>query len=359
MEPSFVVKVHRSSTRFAPLDGLRALAISLVLVAHTVQDRVGDALGSLGVNIFFVLSGYLISSLLVAEWKRTGRIDLPAFYRRRMWRIFPAYYVFLACIAIASLAGLTNVDLRAFAYDVLYLRNYAFNVPFDWWTGHSWTLCVEQQFYIVWPFVLVFAGLLGARRFAFACLVGAPLLRVAIYLTIPGARDFIDIMLPTRIDMLMFGCAYVVATLGDTTLSAWLTERRLAALTACIWAAVIAGIGLTVRYHGLYALTVGYSITGVAVISLIVYMVRYPQCGAARVLSIAPVTWLGRISYSLYLWQQPFLTPGLNHTMSGRFPFNLISAVVVATLSYYLIERGFLVRRLSDKGSPLLASERG
>jgi peptidoglycan/LPS O-acetylase OafA/YrhL len=332
-----------NSARISMLDGIRALAISLVLCAHGIESPLADAMGSLGVNLFFVLSGFLITSLLLKEHERTGRINLLAFYGRRVRRIFPAYYVYLAVIFIATVIGLTQVDVRAFIYDVLYLRNYSFGVPGDWWTGHSWTLCIEEQFYLIWPFLLVLGGKRFGWWFAGACIILAPAVRVLTYVRLPAYRDFIDVMLPTRIDMIMFGCALALAAVGTGGIVAKISQRGLAYAVAILAAAVIAGLFLTVRFHGLYAFTIGYTVTGFACAAFLHYVVRYPTTLVAKLLSLSPVTWLGRISYSLYLWQQPFLTPGLNQTITGRFPFNLVTAVVIATASYYLIERRFFV----------------
>jgi peptidoglycan/LPS O-acetylase OafA/YrhL len=331
----------RSPTRIVALDGLRAVAICGVLAAHAVDTTVTDELGSLGVSLFFVLSGFLITSLLLGEQARTATIDLRQFYLRRFRRIFPAYYLFLIVIGGTTIAGLTHVDPWAFVYDALYLRNYAFHVPPDWWTGHSWSLCIEEQFYSIWPVVLLLLGTRFGWRFAIACILGAPVLRVATYVLLPHYRTFIDVMLPTRIDMLMFGCALAMLIARSPETLARLSRTRLRITVVVLAAAVLVGIGLSVRFHGMYTFVIGYTLIGCAGAALIWYLVRYPQSMVGRFLCLRPVAWLGRISYSLYLWQQVFLTPGLNQTISGRFPFNLAASIAVAAASYYLVERRF------------------
>ena len=333
------------SKRIAPLDGIRGFAIVLVLIAHTVHTRTGDTLGSFAVSLFFVLSGYLITSLLVRERAKTGRIDLRAFFGRRVRRIFPAYYVYLAAITIATLIGWTDTDWRILGLDALYLRNYAFGLPPDWWTGHAWTLCIEEQFYFVWPVVLVAGGLKWGWRFAMTCLVAAPILRVATYLAFPHARDFVDVMLPTRIDMLMYGCALAMFAAERPERIAAVSVRTGTVTLLALLAVSAIGIALAVRFGGLYQFTIGYTIIGFTCATIVFYVVKYPMTLLGRALSLSWVTWLGRISYSLYLWQQPFLTPDLNHTIFGRFPFGLITAILIAIASYYFIERRFFVAK--------------
>ncbi|GAC1303923.1 MAG: hypothetical protein NVSMB19_14320 [Vulcanimicrobiaceae bacterium] len=334
--------------RIVALDGVRAVAIVLVLIDHEILSRssarawlasFADATGSLGVNIFFVLSGFLITSLLLDERRRSGRIDLRAFMLRRTRRIFPAYYAFLALLALAGAAGIgVHIAPLAFVFDALYLRNYAFFVPRDWWTAHVWSLCIEEQFYLFWPATLVALRGTTGIAFAVACVVLAPILRAIAYVAFPHHRDDISIMLPTRVDLLMSGA--VLALVRERVALAeriFAPFRRRGAVAAAI-AVLALGIVLEARYRGLYALTVGYSLTGLAVATILLHVVERPQAALARSLSSGPVVWLGRISYSLYLWQQPFFGP----TPLGRSPLNIVAAVAVAAASYYLIERRFL-----------------
>ena len=155
------------------LDGIRCVAISLVVLAHAAGTRnftglevALEPLGNLGVRIFFVLSGFLISTLLFSELDARGSISLKGFYTRRFFRIFPAYYSFLFVIALLSAGGFValhdNDLLHAFSYTSDYYRERS------WLVGHTWSLSVEEQFYLLWPLVIVLAGREGALRGAAA-----------------------------------------------------------------------------------------------------------------------------------------------------------------------------------------------
>ena len=164
-----------SSGRYLALDGLRAIAILLVLVSH-LQGTPGfpsmpqgfwhlGNLGNLGVRIFFVLSGFIITHLLLREEARTGRASLAAFYRRRAYRILPPLLVFM--VAMLGLRSLGVVNFATFRW----IRTLFFlgNVGTDgtWTLGHLWSLAVEEQFYLLWPVLLVGLGRRGASGYDF------------------------------------------------------------------------------------------------------------------------------------------------------------------------------------------------
>lgn len=338
--------------RFAPLDGIRGIGIVLVMAGHTLQNALGSALGSLGVNSFFVLSGFLITSLLLRERERSGTIDLRAFYVRRVRRIFPAFYTFLGIVAVLAFAGVLAIDPRTLAYDAFFVRNYAFGVPGDWWTGHTWSLAVEEQFYLIWPALLVFGGVRAGWKFIGACIVGAPLLRVGVYLVLPAYRPYIDIMLPTHVDTLMFGCALGTLVALRSPRLAGFTVERARLWTGLALLAVLLGFFLEVRFRGIYRFPIGLTLEGLASVLVVALVVVHPASAPARALGWAPLAWLGRLSYSLYLWQQMFVTPHhLNATIFGRFPLTIVATVVVAVASYYLIEQPCLRLGRKDRAS--------
>ena len=330
------------ASRIVPLDGVRGVGMIFVLSAHTLQNTLGKAVGTLGLNSFFVLSGFLITSLLLQEKQRTGKVDLRAFYGRRFRRIFPVYYAFLAVVGAASMIGIIHIDWRTYLYDVFYLRNYSFNVPGDWWTGHSWSLAVEEQFYLFWPALLVFGGLRVGWPFVIGSIVSMPFVRIGVYHYLPYFRPYLDIMLPTRIDTIMFGCALGILFVYRSPILDWFTQKRAAALAGALAVATVIGFFLEVRYRGAYRFPIGITLEGVFSSALVIYLVKYPGTVTSRFLSLPFLTSLGRMSYSLYLWQQLFLTPHhLNGTITGRFPFNVVAAVALGALSYYVIERRY------------------
>jgi peptidoglycan/LPS O-acetylase OafA/YrhL len=342
--------------RISVLDGFRAVAILLVLFAHTTgalpsldrYTKMIHSVGGLGVNLFLVLSGYLITSLLLKEYQKHGTIDYLAFFSRRVRRIFPAYYAYLGVIGILALlpSGI-HISFRQWLMDALYLNNYVFGFR-DWWISHSWSLSIQEQFYLLWPVILIVFGLRNALRFAIGCMLLCPLLRVATYAFVPSLRDFVTILTPTRVDVLMYGCALaLLLAQQNNTLIPFLMKRANAVLATAFFLIVIGTIA-EFRLLSLYKLTVGYSIVGIATAALIVHLVTIPQSFVARALSIAPMLWIGRISYSLYIWQQLFLTR-LNTTFVGHLPINLIAVFLVASASYYLVELPFLKYRTPVK----------
>jgi peptidoglycan/LPS O-acetylase OafA/YrhL len=148
-----------SNQRIPSLDGLRAISILLVLIGHLslrfprltpICDPVLTVLGnsSLGVSIFFVISGFLITWLLLVEIEKKGQINLKAFYLRRLFRIVPAYFVFLGAVLVLCKIGIISIPMVQLASAFLFILNYAIIVPV-WWLGHTWSLCVEEQFYLL------------------------------------------------------------------------------------------------------------------------------------------------------------------------------------------------------------------
>jgi peptidoglycan/LPS O-acetylase OafA/YrhL len=336
--------------RIPVIDGVRAVAIVLVIVFHGSRTLAGNlhsrALanfaregGHLGVDLFFVLSGYLISSILLAEHKRTGSIDLRRFYLRRTRRIFPAYYLYLLCIGGLAIAHVLQVSLTAWLLGITYLTDYSLGHSAVW-IEHGWSLAIEEQFYLFWPALIIALGVGRAYRFALGCIVVLPFVRLATYVVFPHQRDFIDVMFHTRLDMLMFGCALAIAvSRGLIPLDRFAGRTGTTAMQIAL-AALVLGVLAATKFHGAYLFTVGYTVTGLATATLLLYLVSHPDSPGTKLLGLRPVTWLGRISYSLYLWQQLFLTPE-NQTILGRFPINVCAAVLCAAASYYFVERRF------------------
>jgi peptidoglycan/LPS O-acetylase OafA/YrhL len=163
--------------RVQELTGLRAIAVTMVVVGHAQRLLAGGYTGllrplrlvsdgRLGVLVFFVLSGFLITSILQSELKSTGRIRLLPFYVKRALRIWPAFYTYLATIVVLSMLGWTDVDRRQVMVAALHLWNYsglggmaadnALHADGAWYLGHFWTLALEEQFYWLWPPLLLY-----------------------------------------------------------------------------------------------------------------------------------------------------------------------------------------------------------
>lgn len=372
------------------LDGLRAVAVALVLVGH--GGIPGVAGGFIGVDIFFVLSGFLITSLLLDELGRAGRIDLTGFWIRRARRLLPALVLMVLAVGAArellpsqALTGLRSDALAAF----LWMANWRFVAQkTDYFTQgappsplqHTWSLGVEEQYYVLWPVLLVAVTLLlGARarryfrrvtvggvRFAIfliATLGALVSATVAVVLASDATRDRIYFGTDTRAQALLTGAAASALLVRDwpSLNRGWClirtpSGRRIARLLPI---AGLAGLAAAAHYatgsagefrHGL--------LTGVAIAAVVVIgPVAMEQRGMiARLLAWRPLVWLGTISYGVYLWHWPIFL-ALNGERTGWSGIALFAArcaatVAVATASWWLIEQP--IRRWRPTRAPLL-----
>lgn len=331
-----------STTRIPSLDGVRGLAILLVCIGHaglseTAPDFLTPVknLGNIGVRIFFVLSGFLITTLLLQEFSRTGQISLRKFYIRRALRIFPALYVVIGVVALLETVGFLSTKPGEILYAATFTMNY-----FDYamiWLGQTWSLAVEEQFYILWPLLLV----LLARRGAVACAVGAvilsPLIRTLMWYVHGSDETAMTKHFESVMDTLAVGC---LLALYRERIAHWFSRLdpsygswMLLSLSALLFGAGYGSYLVKTDYYYVWGQSVAN--LGVALgLAVAVHFVRNP---AVMLLSFKPLVWLGAISYSLYLWQNLFLL-GEGWGLVGEFPINLAVSVGIAWLSYRVIE---------------------
>jgi peptidoglycan/LPS O-acetylase OafA/YrhL len=343
--------VHTApNPRIRTLDGLRAFSIVLVIVGHlagnpVIPPAVADALdfANFGVRIFFVISGFLITTLLLKELAKTGTISLKNFYLRRVFRIFPAFYTYFLVIAAASFAGLIVVPKADLLAAACYVMNYRFHP--SWYVGHIWSLSVEEQFYLMWPFALALAGRRWATRIAVAVFLAAPAFRIGIFYLEPAWRPGIGSIFPTIADALAVGC--FLALRRD-----WLWEKAwYRKLLQSRWFFLVpVGALLANKLSGsvrLYILLV-LTLMNLAVAASIDWSMRNADSWVGKILELKPVAFVGVLSYSLYLWQQPFF----DYRGGVQYPiiFSLAASLALALASYNLIEKPFL--RMKDRFFP-------
>ena len=343
------------------LDGWRALSIIMVLVSHSSRVpgfpeswKNTSALlfsGDLGVRCFFVISGFLITTLLLREKAKTGSINLKSFYIRRALRIFPVYFAFLACIALIERLGPFDQPSRHWWHLLTFTSNYS---PLsNWPTGHTWSLSCEEQFYLLWPSLVVLLGLMSwsaKTRFILAIpFVISPLSRVLTYLqTFPDNPLFSLFSLTNYLDSLAVGCALAFI---HPAIPSWLhsnAQRRIAIVAATV-AIILPHLLSFWRILGPFAIPFGPTCQALGMAFLISLSIHHPNNGAARFLNLRPIAWLGLLSYSLYIWQQLFCSGadlfGWNASPFMSFPLWLASSLAVACLSYYLFEKPLIQLR--------------
>ncbi|WP_256788400.1 acyltransferase [Frankia sp. AvcI1] len=351
------------------LDGLRAIAVLAVFVHH-MGLLPG---GYLGVDLFLVLSGFLITGLLLAERDRTGRISLRAFWGRRAFRLLPAFYVFAVVGVPLVLLLKSHSDQVQFLWNglasVFYVANIqrTFDPPGgDSWFGHTWTLSMEEQFYLLWPLALVvICGRSRLRRRLPTLLIGAILL-VVIWreiLIVDGQENLRIYFGPDgRVDSLLVGCLLGVwrhQAVAPPALGWSSRGPRQAAILRDVArlgpAALMALVALFVfgpDLHGRPNWLAYGGYTAVAAVAAVAVLAADQQRPAwlAGFLSTRVMSWIGRISYSFYLWHFPVTGTALDKLMPrvGRVPAAGVALVIsmgLASASYYLVERPVQRRR--------------
>ncbi len=330
--------------RIPSLDGLRALSITLVIFSHLLGTAgfplggrafgaAGDV-GYLGVRVFFVISGYLITTLLLKEHGKTGTISLVGFYARRAFRIFPAFYAFIMAMAIADALGAISLRDR----DVIHALTYTMNYHYErsWELGHLWSLSIEEQFYLLWPALVLLVKPRWTGQVALAMVVLAPVMRAAALFVLPGS-DVIMEAYPCVMDAIAAGSLLAVA---QTRLDR--SERYQRFLRSPWFLVVPAAVVLANIPLGIAAIdyTTDISVMNLGLALVVDRCVRIDRGPIFELLNTRALVWVGTMSYSIYLWQEPFL----NHYASSTYtawPVNLILAMICAVASYHLVEKPF------------------
>lgn len=349
----------KSERSIPSLDGLRAFSILLVLLGHSAW-KFADAAAPLqplsnvfvesaqiGVSVFFVISGYLITGLLLTELDRTGDVRLGRFYWRRAFRILPAFYTFLAVIGLLGVLQVIALDRGDLLRAGLFVWNY---VPSpsrwdqSWWVGHSWSLSVEEQFYLLWPATLLMLGRRRATRLAIALILIVPVVRVASYFLFPSFRGRLGMMLHTRVDTLMFGCLLSLLSTTDIPRRAYAVVTRFRLQWISLGFLLVVSPLLAVRFHGAYTITVGQTVEGLAIASILVWGINATASPSVRLLNSRLLVHIGILSYSLYLWQQLFTADRIVTHIYARVPYaiNIVAIFLCAEASYWMVERPFL-----------------
>ncbi len=368
----------------AALDGVRAFAVAAVVLFHAGVPGING--GFLGVDAFFVLSGFLITSLLLAEHVKYGKIKLSAFWARRARRLLPALLLMLIAVAIAGHYLLISDDLSLLRVDGLAALAYVANWRMIFrGTGyfaatatpsplqHTWSLGIEEQFYLLWP--LIIAGLLAwlaARRtrkvLLVFCVVGTIVSELlADYFYNPDNIDRSYFGTDTRAQALLIGAFLAIILSPRPDVPA--PRHRDGSHHRVLGFFALVGVGVTVwlwhfadgTTHWLYE--GGLTVAAIAVALVISHAVQSPKSPTAWLLALPPLVWLGRISYGVYLWHWP-LFEFVNADQTGLQGVPLLAVrlggtLLIATASYYLVEspiRHGALTRLLPRHAPVGAT---
>ena len=364
---------HTRLSYLPALDGVRAFAVVAVMMFHGGIPHMDG--GFMGVDAFFVLSGFLITSLLIGEWRQTLTVKLGAFWARRARRLLPALFLMLLFVAFfasvivpkGTYGGLRLDSLATLLYVsnwhfILVNSNYfAATVASGNPLNHTWSLAVEEQFYIVWPLVVL--GVLHftrSLRALFAlCLAAAIGTAVWMHVVYGGGvnqnRAFLGT--DTRSQCLFIGCALAVGLVllahrqheegrlakGELWQPTSSAVRILCGVLGVLGAVVAAIMWVLGTSYSSFPYNGGFFVLGIGVAGVILAAVAAPFSVVPRVLSLTPIRYVGRISYGLYIWHWPIFV-WLNHdrtNLSGYslFALRMLVTFAVSVVSFHLVER--------------------
>ena len=301
--------------------------------------------GQFGVNIFFILSGFLITLLLLEEEKWASTVSLKKFYFRRVIRIFPIYYIMLLTYYCLQAAGVLHFTTNSWLSTISYSKDVPVPHSYSWETDHLWSLSVEEHFYLAWP--LVFKFLKRYRvKIAFAVVILIPIVRGIVY----GLNENDEgTNIYERADALMWGC--LLAIYYQQVWKIILTFiKRYKFSIAIPFAGLLFSLTLVKIFHPESAFAEGLiralgradgTATDIFICVIIVIAINVKNNRLYTYLNSNLMNYVGKISYSLYIWQELFFSYHIG--VFGIFPFNIICIAIVAVVSYHFIEKPFLL----------------
>jgi peptidoglycan/LPS O-acetylase OafA/YrhL len=346
--------VNVNKGRIPSLDGFRTVSVFLVIFSHlalsqSLPDTLNKILGEtgfglLGARMFFVISGFIITYLLLKEKSSTGSVNLKAFYIRRSLRIFPVFYFYLLAIALLNYFLNLKIPSLAFLSGGLFIHNFEFwGTP--WLIEHTWTLAIEEQFYLIWPSIFISINKLKNLSLWFIILLIGSLMRVFHYKFTGMSNYFLSPFL-MHADFLFSGCfiAFYMFYYYDTVVK-FISNARIYYVYVAIGLILICSM---FEFHPDYDkifIPISGAVVNTCICFLLLYFLIKKDTAGYKFLNLPVVVFIGQLSYSLYIWQQLFLS-GYNFWWT-KFPQNIILTFLTAYISHRIIEKPFL--KLKDK----------
>lgn len=341
-------------------DGLRGLSVLFVLLSHLGlywhlpdtelwRQRVWPLIaGETGVYVFFALSGFLITTLLLKEKARTGTISFQRFYIRRFLRLSPPLFCLYATLAILMASGLLPSSWLALMCSALYFYNYVPDSIYTNELAHTWSLGVEEQYYLIWPAIMKFLGTSAVLVLASMTIV----LSVVLSLFLPDSLHFHGQIFYSLNRWLVPAIAPImVGAIGAIMLQRY--EKLVGYLTEAKWPILIASLLYAIPLYAPLLLSKSFFIVQtMGIVVLLIWLFANQGGTLATILEWRPLAYVGRISYGIYVWQGLFLRNGPGgKLLIQHFPVNIILVFIVAASSYFFIERPVLAfkERFSPK----------
>lgn len=331
------------NNRIPSLDGFRAVSIILVLFCHSryfegfpyyLFDFAKQC--DVGVTVFFVISGYLITSLLIKEHDSRKNIAIKSFFIRRSFRIIPVfliYIVFIICVDHFLNLGLTKNNI---------IHSLTFTTNFDpapnWYLGHLWSLAVEEQFYIFWPLLFLYFNK-HMKVIVVLLIVYSSLIRILVYRYDLSLFYLLNGFF-TKSDSIMIGA--LASLLNLKSLSIFMKKSLINYFLQLIAILLIVLFVFSSAHGklGIIALPLGNTIISISIMYIILSYVHPKENYIYKALNSKFFTHIGILSYSIYIWQQFFIFK--NVALLNKFPFNILTIYIVAYISYNFFEKPFL-----------------
>ena len=333
------------------LNGWRAIAVIIVILGHlkvmlfpdNIIHKILDnfVYPEFGVRIFFVLSGFLITTLLIKERKKTGRLNILNFFIRRFLRIVPALWLYLLVIAVLNYLFNFELTFSHFLGPLLYINNF-YLFPRSWIVGHTWSLAVEEQFYLIWPFIFYLSKNLFTISLLF--IICTPIIITITYFKPQLSQILLEPFLRPAAAIFTGATLAIIWTKNFYNLNIENYLKNYLFLLSTFSILII----YILKHYGLLGMIlypVGDTILNLILAYLIIFSIVKKQSMVYTILNQKIFISIGLLSYSLYLWQQAFIIPVGSFTNWSTyffFPFNILAIAIVAYFSHHYVEEPFL-----------------